>query len=130
MDEDLLTSPEVCRLAGCSYRQLDYWTREKVITASRPSVGSGSVRGWTVEEAALVRVCATLAKLGTPTPVIARVVDAIRAFPELWAGRALVTPEGGVRPSGMTSGIDGWHVDLSACREHVGCPAVPWPAAG
>lgn len=128
--EELLTSPEVCRLAGCTYRQLDYWTHENVVAPSRPATGSGSVRGWTVEEAALVRVCATLAKLGTPTPTITLVVQGIRAFPELWSGRALVTPEGGIRPSGVTSGIDGWHLDLRACRDHVGCPPVPWPAVG
>lgn len=128
MDEDLLTSPEVCRLAGCSYRQLDYWTHEGVVAPTRPSSGSGTVRGWTVEEAAIVRLLATMAKLGCQLPVLRNVITALRSFPELWSGKVLITADGAIRPSGIASGLEGWHVDLAGCRAYVGAPAVPWPA--
>lgn len=40
MTERLFTSPEVCRIAGCTYRQLDYWVRvghvDVVVAADGP----------------------------------------------------------------------------------------------
>ena len=46
---DLLTSAEVCRLAGCSYRQLDYWCRNGWISPVIEAEGSGSQRLWGAE---------------------------------------------------------------------------------
>lgn len=40
----MYTSVEVCRLVGCSYRQLDYWTRVGYVTPRVPACGSGSRR--------------------------------------------------------------------------------------
>jgi DNA-binding transcriptional MerR regulator len=43
MDE-LITSPEVCQLAGITYRQLDYWVRTEKIDCAVDATGSGSQR--------------------------------------------------------------------------------------
>lgn len=128
--DELLTSPEVCRLAGVTYRQLDYWTRAGVVTPTREASGTGSVRGWSIEDAALVAVCGSLSKLNAEQALMRKVVEALRVFPELWSGKVLITPDGRIRPSGITSsGMDGLLVDLASCRAYVGAEPVPWPAA-
>lgn len=40
----LHTSPRVCRIAGCSYRQLDWWCRSGLLVPVVPATGSGSSR--------------------------------------------------------------------------------------
>lgn len=40
----LLRSSEVCRLAGVTYRQLDYMIRTGQVQAALPAEGSGTVR--------------------------------------------------------------------------------------
>ena len=126
---ELVTSPELCRLAGITYRQLDYWTRQRVMVASRSARGSGTIRGWTIDEVAAGRVCGHLSRLGAPTPVLRVVVQALAAFPELWSGRALIDPDGTIRPAGVASGRQGWLIDLAAAREWVGAEPVIWPGA-
>ncbi|HET6875481.1 MAG TPA: MerR family transcriptional regulator [Acidimicrobiales bacterium] len=127
--EELVTSPELCQLAGISYRQLDYWTRQGVLSASRPARGSGSFRGWTVDEAALARVCGQLSRLGATATVLRAIVAAIQAFPELWSGRVVIQPDGTVIPVGVATNRDGWIIDLAAAREWVGAEPVVWPGA-
>jgi MerR HTH family regulatory protein len=41
---DLMTSPQVCRAAGITYRALDYWVRNNMITPAIAAAGSGSSR--------------------------------------------------------------------------------------
>ena len=41
---DLMTSPQVCRAAGITYRMLDYWVRAEFITPVIAAAGSGSAR--------------------------------------------------------------------------------------
>lgn len=40
------SSRQICRLAGVSYRQLDYWCRTGLIPGMEGSPGSGSRRIW------------------------------------------------------------------------------------
>lgn len=50
-DEGLLTSTQVCRLVGISYRQLDYWVRRGMIECpDKRGLGSGHARRWTPED--------------------------------------------------------------------------------
>lgn len=50
-DEGELTSAEVCRLTGISYRQLDYWVRTGAIQSPGNSgLGSGHARRWTHDD--------------------------------------------------------------------------------
>lgn len=46
LDDGLLSSSDVCRLAGITYRQLDLWTRKGLIEPEIPSPGSGYFRRW------------------------------------------------------------------------------------
>lgn len=65
----------MCRLAGCTYRQLDYWTRQGVLTPS--TVRGGSERCWSERELVAVAACARLAALGATCPVMRRLVEAV-----------------------------------------------------
>lgn len=52
---DTLTSVQLCRAAGCTYRQLDYWTRRGLIEPAVQAEGSGTRRGWSVDDIPRVR---------------------------------------------------------------------------
>lgn len=50
-ERGMLTSSQVCRLVGISYRQLDYWVRTGAIESpDNKSLGSGRPRVWTPED--------------------------------------------------------------------------------
>lgn len=56
---------DVCRLAGITYRQLDYWTRTKLIWPSMVDAnGSGSARRWSREDVAYIRLIRELLAVG------------------------------------------------------------------
>ena len=52
---ELLTASEVLKMTGATYRQLDYWAREGILPPSVRATGSGSRRGWSVEDARRIR---------------------------------------------------------------------------
>lgn len=57
------TSAQVCALAGCTYRQLDYWTRLGLVSVSgSPACGSGSRRAFTPADVEQVKVIAARAR--------------------------------------------------------------------
>jgi DNA-binding transcriptional MerR regulator len=41
-----LTSAQMCRAAGVTYRQLDYWCREGLVRPAVEASGQGSRRRW------------------------------------------------------------------------------------
>jgi DNA-binding transcriptional MerR regulator len=50
-------SPVVCSVAGVSYRQLDYWTREQIVVPSiDPGSGSGTQRRYDFEDLVELRL--------------------------------------------------------------------------
>lgn len=53
-DDDTYTAPEVLRLTGLTYRQLDYWIRSGYIAPSQRDVGSGGRRRFTRDEVAAI----------------------------------------------------------------------------
>jgi DNA-binding transcriptional MerR regulator len=51
------TSHQIAEEAGCTYRQLDWWTRNEIIEPSIATAnGSGSVRRWSDTDLVIVRV--------------------------------------------------------------------------
>ena len=65
--EGTFTTPEVARLTGLTYRQLDYWVRHKVVPhdwVTNPAGGSGSHRRWHPDAI-------------EPLQVVGRIVDAL-----------------------------------------------------
>lgn len=52
----LLSSRDVCRAAGVTYRQLDYWWRTGILTPARPGHGSGTAHRWSEADVTRVKV--------------------------------------------------------------------------
>lgn len=50
-----MSSVQLCREAGCTYRQLDYWTRHGLVEPLVAADGSGSRRRWSVDDVHRVR---------------------------------------------------------------------------
>lgn len=63
MDENL-TSTEVCRVAGITYRSLDYWTRRGLAFPDVGAAGCGSQRRWSRAEAEVLKRMATWRSAG------------------------------------------------------------------
>lgn len=55
----------VCQIAGITYRQLDYWTRTSLVTASIASAaGSGSHRLYSFRDILLIKIIRSLLDVG------------------------------------------------------------------
>lgn len=62
--DQTLTSTEVCRRAGITYRNLDYWTRRGFAHPLIDARGCGTQRRWTEDEADVIGRMATWRSLG------------------------------------------------------------------
>jgi hypothetical protein len=62
-----MKSPEICRVAGVTYRQLDYWQRmgRLSLDGSVLGRGSGNVVNWTFDQAVLVRAYLITVNVGS-----------------------------------------------------------------
>jgi DNA-binding transcriptional MerR regulator len=77
-----LSSAEVCRQTGLTYRQLDLWCRNGYLQPDQPGkltdpagswVGSGHERVWSPAEVDVARMMARLVALGVTTQQAAKV---------------------------------------------------------
>jgi len=65
MSEQGYRVPEVCRIVGITYRQLDYWARTELVTPSiRDASGSGSQRLYSFQDLVTLRVIKNLLDTG------------------------------------------------------------------
>lgn len=93
----MLSSAEVCDLAGISYRQLDYWTR----TGHAPGedqrdTGRGNRRRWTARQAAVLAVMARLVSTGARPSECVELVAFLMDLPAPeWRGLLFLHPETG-----------------------------------
>lgn len=89
-----MTTTEVARAAGVSYRQLDYWARTgALVPALVVASGSGSHRRYSTAQANVAAVLGRLSRLGATTSVMAEVAAQLlerTALPTLVA----VEPDG------------------------------------
>lgn len=71
-------SPDVCELADITYRQLDYWTRTGLITASgHATTGSGDARWYRDADVVRAAVVSALLKAGLTLAAIRQVIEDI-----------------------------------------------------
>ncbi len=71
--------PDVCRIIGITYRQLDYWARTGLVTPSiREAGGSGTQRLYSFKDLLLLRVIKSLIDTGISLQSIRRAVDYLR----------------------------------------------------
>jgi DNA-binding transcriptional MerR regulator len=76
----MLSSDQVCKLVGISYRQLDYWSRTGLIEGQEDAGGSGRRRRWTPVQVERVRALQLVQKLRTlPYAEVVKLLDQMRA---------------------------------------------------
>lgn len=74
MDRTSYSTTDVAALAGCSYRQLDYWSRNGVLEPSiEVGTGSGTRRSYSQGDVERARVLAAVAPLGAVSSVLAAI---------------------------------------------------------
>ncbi|HSJ51492.1 MAG TPA: MerR family transcriptional regulator [Actinomycetota bacterium] len=84
--------PEVTKIVGISYRQLDYWARTGLV---RPSVkdaqGSGSQRLYSFQDLALLKLIKRMLDSGVSLPQIRKAMAALKDLKEPALGTTLVS---------------------------------------
>lgn len=91
---DAYRAPHVCRLAGISYRQLDYWTSTGLVAASYSSAnGSGTQRLYSPDDVSAITAIAALRRFGLSLAMIRRLDDEGRATVLAALHGALDNPE-------------------------------------
>lgn len=80
-----LSGPDLCHLAGITYRQLDFWTRSGYLHPVTPSPGSGYIRAYPPTDITRARLVARLLTAGFTARPAFDVADQL-----LEAGHALV----------------------------------------
>lgn len=73
------TTSQVCRLAGVTARQLDYWTRTDLVSAALAQAhGSGTQRRWSREDVAFIRLVRELLALGVDLNYVRTIARPLR----------------------------------------------------
>ena len=71
--------PQVCKIVGISYRQLDYWARTELVTPSlQPAQGSGSQRLYAFEDLVRLKLIKKLLDAGISLQRVREAVDYLR----------------------------------------------------
>jgi DNA-binding transcriptional MerR regulator len=79
-DEEGYRAPQVCKIVGITYRQLDYWARTALLTPSlRQANGSGSQRLYAFQDIVQLRVVKRLLDAGMSLKRIRQAVEILRA---------------------------------------------------
>lgn len=104
------SGPQVCRLAGVTYRQLDYWARTELVTPSiQEAAGSGSKRTYSYSDVLEVKVIKSLLDGGVALARARQAVDCLRtALDADLAASSLVVSDHGT----VLAEDDGQLVDL------------------
>ncbi len=93
--------PQVCKIVGISYRQLDYWARTRLVSPSvQPAQGSGSQRLYAFEDLVNLKLIKNLLDAGISLQKVREAIEYLG--------------ESGEDMTGMTIASDG--VSVYACR--------------
>ena len=97
MGEQGYRVPEVCRIVGISYRQLDYWARTDLVTPSvRDAHGSGSQRLYSFQDLVTLRVIKKLLDTGVSLQRVRKAVEHLQAMKRRPHGVTLMSDGRGV----------------------------------
>lgn len=81
--------PQVCVLAGITYRKLDYWQRTDLVTPSvAAAAGSGTSRRYSMRDVLQFAVIEELTRVGVSLRAVRRSIGSLRELPEDPAGWA------------------------------------------
>jgi len=91
----ILRAPQVCDITGVTYRQLDYWVRCGVVEPAVPASGSGSQRGFTLHQVAVLRCLGQLAAAGAGSQQLRGAWKYLSALSlQDWHDKVYVSPGG------------------------------------
>lgn len=80
----MYTSEQARRLAGISYRKMDYWVRQGLVKPTQAARGTGSARRWSPMEVVQLRVMGDLREAGVSLQKIRRAARWLRtALPKV-----------------------------------------------
>ena len=97
MNEQGFRVPDVTRIVGISYRQLDYWARTELVTPSiRDAKGSGTQRLYSFQDLVALRVIKRLLDAGVSLQRVRRAVDYLQEIDEPASGVTLFSDGKGV----------------------------------
>ena len=92
MQEQGYRVPEVCRIVGISYRQLDYWARTGLVTPSvRDAGGSGTQRLYSFPDLVQLKVIKKLLDAGVSLQRIRKAVGYLREMRQPAQGVTLMS---------------------------------------
>jgi DNA-binding transcriptional MerR regulator len=97
MSEQGYRVPDVCRIVGITYRQLDYWARTGLVTPSiRDAKGSGSQRLYSFQDLVSLRVIKNLLDTGVSLQRVRKAVEHLRDMDRPPHGVTLMSDGSGV----------------------------------
>jgi len=97
MSEQGFRAPEAKRIAGISYRQLDYWTRTGLVTPSvKDAHGSGTQRLYSFQDLATLKVIKKLLDTGVSLQRVRKAVEHLHAMDRPPHGVTLMSDGNGV----------------------------------
>lgn len=97
MHEQGFRAPEAKRIAGISYRQLDYWTRTGLVTPSvNDAHGSGTQRVYSFQDLATLKVIKKLLDTGISLQRVRKAVEYLRTMERPPHGVTLMSDGTGV----------------------------------
>jgi DNA-binding transcriptional MerR regulator len=97
MDEQGFRVPEVCKIVGITYRQLDYWARTELVTPSvRDASGSGTQRLYSFQDLVTLRVIKSLLDTGVSLQRVRKAVEHLASMDRSVAGVTLMSDGRGV----------------------------------
>jgi DNA-binding transcriptional MerR regulator len=89
--------PEVVKIVGITYRQLDYWARTGLVTPSiRDAAGSGTQRLYSFEDLVALRVIKSLLDTGVSLQRVRKAVTHLQSMDRPVAGVTLMSDGKGV----------------------------------
>jgi DNA-binding transcriptional MerR regulator len=89
--------PDVCRIVGITYRQLDYWARTELVTPSiKDAHGSGSQRLYSFQDLVTLRVIKSLLDTGVSLQRVRKAVDHLVSMDRPIGGVTLMSDGRGV----------------------------------
>ncbi|MBI4261322.1 MAG: MerR family transcriptional regulator [Actinobacteria bacterium] len=92
VDEQGYRVPEVCRLVGITYRQLDYWARTGLVVPSiREAGGSGTQRLYSFQDLLQLRIIKRWLDTGIALPKIRKAIEHLREVEEPLFGVTLMS---------------------------------------
>ena len=98
MQEHGYRGPQACKIVGITYRQLDYWTRTKLVEASlRGAEGSGTQRLYSFNDLLQLKVIKRLIEAGASLTKVRQAIDYVRTnLEDDWAKATIATDGNGV----------------------------------